>query len=44
MKLENILVNNGRIKLSDFGLSVILNEEEGEILIGLVGTPVYMSP
>lgn len=42
LKLDNIMINNGEVKIIDFGLSKII--EEKEELTQLVGTPHYIAP
>lgn len=45
IKPENILVNDaGQLKIADFGLAQILNEDSITQKSSIVGTPGYMSP
>ncbi len=46
LKPENILITEtGQIKVIDFGIAALINEEKDSILKkGFMGTPVYMSP
>ena len=47
MKPENILLaKNGHIKISDFGLSAIIDPVTQEKIINaeIIGTPLYMAP
>lgn len=47
LKPENILITeNGQIKVIDFGIAGLINEEKEEATRGksFMGTPVYMSP
>ena len=44
MKPENILIHNNVHKISDYGLSVAVNDFMNEKLKEYVGTPLYSSP
>ena len=43
LKPENCLLNNGVLKLADFGFSKLL-DEPNQMLDTTLGTPLYMSP
>lgn len=44
LKLDNIMMDEGEIRIIDFGLSKIINPEEKEKLTTVVGTPHYIAP
>lgn len=44
IKPENILIKNGNFKISDFGLSRIVEDVEFTQNISAKGTPLYMAP
>ncbi|CAD8141731.1 unnamed protein product [Paramecium octaurelia] len=44
IKLENVLIHNGKYKLSDFGLSKFLSDIDEEPMSSILGTPCYQSP
>jgi serine/threonine protein kinase len=44
LKLDNIMLDQGKVKIIDFGLSKIVDPQEKEILTSLVGTPHYIAP
>jgi serine/threonine protein kinase len=45
LKPENILVDSdGHIKLTDFGLSKLMNFEKEELTYSFCGTPQYLAP
>jgi len=45
LKPENILITeNGQIKVIDFGIAALINEERQSTKKSFMGTPVYMSP
>ena len=45
LKPANIMVSNeGVVKIIDFGISRIFNQEQGEMMETYTGTPLYMAP
>jgi serine/threonine protein kinase len=42
IKLPNILLHDGKLKLADFGISKVLSGEYAKTVMG--GTPHYMAP
>lgn len=45
LKPENVLIDaDGHVKLTDFGLSKLLNIKEGETTKSFCGTPQYLAP
>ena len=44
LKLDNIMMDEGEIRIIDFGLSKIIKPEEKEKLTTFCGTPHYISP
>jgi serine/threonine protein kinase len=44
LKLDNIMIDQGKVKIIDFGLSKIVDPQQKEILTSLVGTPHYIAP
>jgi NIMA (never in mitosis gene a)-related kinase len=43
LKTPNIFLNNGKVKLGDFGISKVLDETV-DLASTNIGTPYYMSP
>ena len=46
IKPQNIVIIKGRYKISDFGEAIVLgnNEDEGNLVLSISGTELYMSP
>lgn len=44
LKPANILVQDGVFKLTDFGFAKKVDDFEEQMMVSLVGTPLYMSP
>jgi serine/threonine protein kinase len=44
LKPANILVQDGVFKLTDFGFAKKVDDYEEQMMVSLVGTPLYMSP
>lgn len=45
LKPENILINDqGKVKVIDFGIAMLLTEEKKDVPLRFLGTPIYMSP
>ncbi|UYV78154.1 PLK3 [Cordylochernes scorpioides] len=44
LKLANILLKNGKIKIADFGLSIQLDSPDDKILTKVTGTKAYLAP
>jgi serine/threonine protein kinase len=44
LKPDNIMIDQGELRIIDFGLSKTINLEEKEKMTNLVGTPHYMAP
>ncbi len=42
LKPDNILIHDGRVKISDFGFSRRLLDND--VLNNFIGTPIYMAP
>lgn len=44
LKTSNIFLNQGKVRLGDFGISKVLDQKESFLAKTNIGTPLYMSP